>query len=247
MDTWRKFMPDYEIKLWNAHNFDVSIHPYVEEAYREGKFAFVSDYVRLWVLYNFGGIYLDSDIEVTRSFDDLLENRAFTGIEDFGRVAAWIFASEKGNPLFKQFMDDYDGRHFVLGDGLYDLTPNPEPITKRLIKYGLTTKNEIQHLENITVYPMTYFCPFNPYRECGECFSDDTYANHHFNGTWQKVLNKRETMYKAKEATYKKYLGDRLGTCLCRNIQMIKGQGLVEWYKERRARKDRERKERAES
>lgn len=184
IQSWKEKLPDYEIKLWNAENFDINICPYVKEAFQEKKYAFASDYVRLWALYNYGGIYLDSDIEVVKSFDDLLNNRAFTGFEDKDRVAAWIFGSEKGNPLFKAFMNDYNGRHFIIGEGHYDTTPNPVPITKRLTEQGLQLNGQTQKLEFITVYEETYFCPFNPYRKSGSCFSEKTYCNHYFNGAW---------------------------------------------------------------
>ena len=172
IDSWKKFLPDYEIKLWNSSNFDLSSCPYAQEAYNERKFAFASDYVRLQVLYR-GGVYLDSDIEVLKNFDNLLNNKAFTGFESPGNIAAWIFGSEKGNPIFKEFLDYYDGRHFIFIPGHYDTTPNPVPITKILLKHGLKLNNDLQRLDNITVYPMEYFCPVNPYRKEGECFTEE--------------------------------------------------------------------------
>ena len=193
MRSWREKLPDYEIKLWNASNFDLSECPYAQEAYNEKKYAFASDYVRLWVLYHYGGIYLDSDIEVLKNFDDLLDNPAFTGFEDKKRIAAWIFGSEKGNPIFKEFLDYYTDRHFIQSEGQYDLTPNPVPITNCLIRHGLQLNGLYQKLEGITVYPMDTFCPFNPYRDGPNYFTKNTYANHHFNGGWlsseQKIQN----------------------------------------------------------
>ena len=185
--SWKSKLADYEIKIWNAKNFDVTILPYVEEAYREGMYAFASDYVRLWALYHYGGIYLDSDVEVLKDFDDLLSNKAFTGLEDENWVGPWILGSEKGNPLFKEFMDYYEGRHFLLPDGQYDLTANSHPVTEQLLAHGFRRVNEIQHLDQITIYPMTFFCPFNPYRQAGECFSERSYTIHYFNGAWIKA------------------------------------------------------------
>ncbi len=231
IDSWKEKLPDYEIRLWNAKNFDLSICPYAQEAYQERKFAFASDYVRLWVLYNYGGIYLDSDIEILKSFDDLLDNKAFTCFEDSNGIAAWIFGSEKMNPLFKEFMDDYNGRRFVLGEGQYDMTPNPVPITKCLVKHGLQINGKYQKLDYITVYPMEYFCPFNPYRDGGDCFTENTYANHHFNGAWKKTSNEKEMRYKAKETKYQKIFGKKWGSRLCRNIVRIEYMGIVKWCK----------------
>ena len=161
-------------------------------------------------------MYFDSDIEVLRNFDSLLDNEAFTGFENKGRIAAWIFGSEKGNPLFKEFLEYYNGRHFILGRGYYDTTPNPVPITKTLIKHGLTSDNKIQRLEHITVYPMEYFCPFNPFRKGEDCFTENTYANHHFNGTWLKISNEREEQFKRDRERYKKIFGGRIGFLMVR-------------------------------
>lgn len=229
MNSWREKLPDYEIKLWNANNFDFTLCPYAQEAFQEKKYAFASDYVRLWALYNYGGVYLDSDIEVLKSFDGLLNNKAFTGFEDQDRVAAWIFGSEKGNPIFKEFMDDYNGRRFILGEGQYDTTPNPEPITKRLIEHGLQLNGKYQELDGITVYPMDFFCPFNPYREGSTCFTEHTLANHHFNGAWKKASNEKEIAYKNMESKFIHLFGNKFGAKICRNISRIQYIGLVEW------------------
>ncbi len=232
INSWKEKMPDYEIKLWNAKNFDLTICPYVEEAYQERKYAFASDYVRLWALYNYGGIYLDSDIEVLRNFDDLLDNKGFTCFEDMKGIAAWIFGSEKGNRLFKEFMDDYKGRRFILGEGQYDTTPNPVPITKRLMEHGLQVNGEYQELEYITIYPMDYFCPFNPYRDGGNCFTKNTYANHHFNGAWKKAANEKENRYIERETKYQKIFGKKWGSRVCRNVARIKYLGVIGWWKQ---------------
>lgn len=215
MQSWKEKMPGYEIKLWNAENFDIKSNVYVAEAFKEKKFAFVSDYVRLWALYNYGGIYLDSDVEVLKSFDNLLSNKAITGFEDTGRIATFVFGSEKENPLFKEFMNYYNGRHFVLPDGTYDLTPNPETIAKILKSHGLNNKDQIQILENITVYPITYFCPFNPYREGGNVFSDKTYSNHHFSGSW-----------KTSKASNKIKVAKKFSVKIRQNIEIISRIGL---------------------
>lgn len=228
--TWHEKLPDYEIKLWNAENFDVNICPYVKEAFQEKKYAFASDYVRLWVLYHFGGIYLDSDIEVVKAFDDLLDQRAFTGFEAKDSVAAWLLASEKGNPLFKTLMDDYKGRHFIISEGQYDTTPNPVAIRKRLVEHGLLLNGKTQFLDLITVYEETYFCPFNPYRKGDDCFSGKTYANHHFNGAW-KEQSEKEKAYAKVEKKYVRVFGKKIGSRLCSMIYGIRYLGFREWCK----------------
>lgn len=183
IDSWHKFMPDYEFKLWDMNTFDIDSVPYVRQAVDKRKWAFASDYIRLWALYSEGGIYLDSDIMVLRSFDDLLECKSFTGFESGGRIAAWIFASESGNPLFKELLDYYDGRNFVDDNGIPDLTPNTVPTTKILVKHGLKAKKTVQQLDDITVFTEDYFSPFNPWTK-RTVITDNSYAMHLFKGAW---------------------------------------------------------------
>lgn len=196
IDSWKKKLPDYEIKCWNTKNFDVNICRYTKEAFQAKKYAFVSDYVRLYALYHEGGIYLDSDIEVLKSFDDLLNDVAFTCFENDHAVAAWIFGSEKGNPLFKEFMDYYEDKVFIMPNGEYNLTPNPVPITNKCVEEGLTLNGQKQKLCNITIYPQEYFCPYNRATEELD-ITENTYAIHYFNGSWisdkkKKIIEKRK-------------------------------------------------------
>ena len=183
IDSWKRIMPDYEIKHWNLLNFDTNYLPYTAEAWEKRKYAFVSDIVRLYALYTEGGIYLDSDIEVFKRFDDLLDNRAFTGFESGNRIGPWLIASEKGNPLIKELLDYYNGRHFCDENGTLDMTPNTVPVTKILSKYGLKPENKVQYLENITVYSEEYFCPKNPWTN-KISMTENTYAMHYFAGAW---------------------------------------------------------------
>ncbi len=183
IDSWARIMPDYKVKHWNTSNFDVNYMPYAAEAWEKRKYAFVSDIVRLYALYNEGGIYLDSDIEVFRRFDDLLDNKAFTGFESGNRIGPWLIASEKGNPLIKELLDYYIGRHFFDGNGNVDMTPNTVPVTRILIEYGLKPQNVIQHLQSITVYPEEFFCPKNPWTN-KITMTNNTYAMHYFAGAW---------------------------------------------------------------
>ena len=183
IDSWKEKMPDYEIKLWSRESFDCDGIPYTRQALERKKYAFASDYIRLHALYHEGGIYLDSDIEVFKPFDGLLDNRAFTGFESGGRIGAWIFASEKGNPLFKRLLDYYMGRPFYNGRGEMDLTPNTVMATRVLAECGLKPENRLQRLPEITVYPEEYFCPKNPWN--GKMtVTESTYACHHFKGAW---------------------------------------------------------------
>lgn len=199
--SWKEKLPDYEIKCWDTKNFDVNICRYTREAFQTKKYAFVSDYVRLYALYHEGGIYLDSDIEVLKNFDDLLQNSAFTGFEKNNQtVAAWIFGSEKKNPIFKEFLDYYVDKVFILPNGEYDLTPNPFPVTDICVNHGLKLNGKKQELDSITVYPRDYFCPYN--RATEELnITENTYCIHYFNGAWisgdkKQIIHKRKQIIK---------------------------------------------------
>lgn len=194
MDSWHKHMPDYEYKLWDMNTFDSGMWKYTREALAKGKYAFVSDVVRLYALYTEGGIYLDSDIEVYKSFDSLLDNLAFSGIESGGRLAAWMLASQPGNPLFKELLSYYDGKAFLCKDGAMDLTPNTIPTTRTLSKHGMVHENRMQKLEYITIYPEDYFCPKNPWT--GKVnITENTYAMHLFAGAWNDTARDDMTFF----------------------------------------------------
>ena len=161
IDTWKKFLPDYKIIEWNKNNFDVNVSTFTKEAFEAKKYAFVSDYVRLYALYNYGGIYLDSDIKVLKSFNDLLNNKAFSGFESKERVGVWLLASEKENPIFKEMLNCYKNKHFIKSDGNLDLEPNTSLLKPIFEKYGIKFNNQYQKNEYITIYPKDYFCPLD--------------------------------------------------------------------------------------
>ncbi len=183
IDSWHRYMSDYKFRLWDRDTFECGSIPYVRQAIDCRKWAFASDYIRLWALYNEGGIYLDSDIEVVRSFDPLLDEAAFTGFECGGRVAAWIFGSESGNPVIDELLHYYDGRNFVDAAGNLEMIPNTIPVTRALASKGLMARNAIQRLDGITVFSSDYFCPYNPWTGATRN-TENTFAKHHFCGAW---------------------------------------------------------------
>lgn len=183
IDSWHEVLPDYEIKLWNTNNFDTDICVYTRQAMEKRKYAFVSDYIRLYALYNEGGIYLDSDVKAIKKFDSLLGEKAFIGFESGGRLGPWLIASEAGNPLIKELLDYYVDRCFVDEQGEMDLTPNTVPVTNILVSHGLLPDNCVQKLENITILPEEYFSPKNPWTNRIK-ITDHTIAMHLFKGAW---------------------------------------------------------------
>lgn len=193
--SWKKILPDYELKIWTMENSPLGDNAYVQEAMSVDKYAFVSDYIRLYALYYDGGIYLDSDVEVLKDFEPLLEEPAFIGWERCGRVGPWLIGSEQGNPIIKELLDEYRDRHF-LTDGKMNLTVNTIPTTRLLIEKGLLPEDKIQRLKDCTIFPERYFCPLDPWtRELK--VTDDTYAIHHFAGSWNHLADKDMEYIKA--------------------------------------------------
>ena len=158
--SWKKFCPDYEIREWNEHNFDVAAAPkYVQQAYELKRWAFVSDYVRLTALVEYGGVYMDTDVEVIRPLDSYLEHKAFAGFEHPERVQTGLLACEKGFPLFREFLAYYDTASFLQADGTPDVTTNVEILTGLCRKYGLVCNDTFQEVAGLSVYPREIFCP----------------------------------------------------------------------------------------
>ena len=203
IDTWREVLPEYKIIKWDLNNFNVNSCPYVKEALAHRKYAFIADYIRLFALYTYGGIYLDTDVEVNKSFTPLLDERAFLGFEDEAHIATCVIGSEKENPLIKEFLDYYTDRHFEV-NGQLDLTPNPVPLTKILQQHGLLLNNKEQSLWQTKILPQEYFSPKNFIT--GEIRkTENTYCIHHFNGSW---LGKREKFKLRIIFVLKKFLGE---------------------------------------
>lgn len=159
--SWKKYCPDYEIIEWNEDNFDVNQNTYCKQAYEAKKWAFVSDYARLWVLYNHGGIYMDTDVEVIRSFDHLLYEKGFSGFESNDYVSTGIMASEKGGAFIGELLSSYSNRTFIKNNGEYDMLTNVKIITDVAKKYNLIMNGQKQTIQNFTYYPQCFFSPFD--------------------------------------------------------------------------------------
>lgn len=183
IDSWRKVLPDYDIVEWNEDNFDLDMYPYAREAYQKKKYAFVADVARLYALYTVGGIYMDTDVEVLKSYDKFLVHTAFSGYET-DKVTTGIMASEKGGEWVKHNLDYYEGRHFILEDGSMDQTVNVVTIYKYMLELGFRGDNTFQDFPGlITIYPRDYFCP-KSYYDGVIRLTGNTVAIHHFEGSW---------------------------------------------------------------
>lgn len=164
--SWRKYLPGYEIKEWNEDNFDVNIIPYTREAYKAKKYAFVSDYARFWILYHYGGVYFDTDVEVIKNMDDIILNGPFMGIENlatedkYETVGAGLgLGAEKGMEFYKRVLDNYAGYHFIMPDGSLNLRTVVQYVTVELARCGLKRSNDLQQCAGIYIYPKDYFNP----------------------------------------------------------------------------------------
>ena len=194
--SWKKYCPDYEIVCHTEDNFDLGQNRYLNEAYKAGKWAFVSDYARLKIIYDNGGIYLDTDVELIKPIDDLLLTKGFMGFDEKGIVATGLgFGAEKGNEIVSEFLKDYDNIPFVLPDGSYDLTPCPDRNTEALKRLGMDIKNKDQTFMDITFLPDEYLCPMNYYTG-KKTITENTYSIHHYSASWTSVITKRTTRIK---------------------------------------------------
>ena len=184
--SWKKFFPDFEIKEWNETNFDVKCNAYVEQAYNNKKYAFVSDYVRFEILHKYGGLYFDTDVEVVKPMYDLLENYAFAGFETQTQVAPGlvVWAKEPENEVFAKMLSFYDNMNFVNEDGSLNMITVCNYFTDILKQYGLVQNNTYQVLDNgFVIYPNEYFCPYN--NETGVMNKPEkTYSIHWYAMSW---------------------------------------------------------------
>lgn len=219
LKSWKKFCPDYQIMCWNEKTFDINSNKFVKEAYESKKFAFVTDYVRLHALYNYGGIYMDTDVEVIKPIDKFLENKSFSGFESERYAVTGIMGSEKGSLFIKELMDYYTNESFVKEDGSLNMIPNTQIITNILDNKGLVKNNQYQVInDEYTLYPIDYFCPID-FDTKKKNITENTYTIHWFAGSWIPLENK----IKAKVYNFTKViLGDKNAQKISKSIKKKK-------------------------
>lgn len=183
IESWKKYCPDYEIKEWNESNFDLNYNTFVKEAYQKKKWAFVADVARLHALVTVGGIYMDTDVELIRSLDDFLEQKAFAGFGSMKAVETGIMASEPQFPLFSELLKEYEGQHFIAEDGTLNTTANTIFTTNICLRSGLVQDNTYQVVQGLAVYPAEYFSP-KDWMTRKINLTPNTAAIHHFDGSW---------------------------------------------------------------
>lgn len=182
--SWKKYLPDYEIREWNEDNYDISKNAYMAAAYKEKKFGFVPDYIRSDLIYEYGGFYFDTDVEVIKPLDSLLQYKGVMGFESKSFVnGGLIVAGEKGLEIFKEMRDIYDNVSFYNVDGSLNLLPSPAYNTDVLVRHGLKQNGMLQEVAGITIFPTDYFCPKSS--QFGKIkTTKNTLTIHHYAASW---------------------------------------------------------------
>lgn len=202
IESWKKYFPGYSIKEWNESNFNIeNTCEYVREAYKEKKWAFVSDYARFKILYEEGGIYFDTDVEVIRDMSILIKRcDGFMGEEKDTYSNSNVYKvnpglgiySKSGLDIFKEILDYYNTLHFLDEDGKFNGKTVVDYTTEILKRHGFRGSGEIEKIQNIVIYPTEYFCPMDSLS--GRInISENTYSIHHYTASWQSNYDRFKT------------------------------------------------------
>lgn len=247
IESWKKFCPDYEIREWNESNYDFNKNVYMKQAYEAKKWGFVPDYARLDIVYQYGGIYLDTDVELIKGLDKLLNQTAFMGFENTGDGEFFVncghgFGAEPHHDIIRAARDLYDDVQFLKEDGTYNLVPSPNYTTQTLKKYGLIQENKDQNLPDMTVYSSDVLCPKN-FRTGKLCKTSRTVSIHHFTASWMDEKIKKELIHQQHlvrwwgksgtkkilwiESVWKKYAGISMVTKLPKRLGVKARKKLI--------------------
>ena len=201
MDSWRKFLPDFEIMRWDESNFDVGSVPFVKDAYQGEKWAFVSDYVRCYALYRFGGLYLDTDVEMIKGIDDLLGS-SFMGFEHPGIVnpGLILYAAQPEMKFYEELLQRYGALNFE--KSAMGKLASPILFTDLLREHGLKRKNMLQKVQDITIYPMEYFNPIGDDIASKPKITENTRAIHWYQASWYDPLDSKLFQYRKKHGHF---------------------------------------------
>lgn len=217
ISSWKIYCPEYEIKEWNESNFDLECCDYVKEAYSMKKWAFVSDYARFKILYEFGGLYFDTDVELIKPMEPIIKKGPFLGFEENpdpgrGAVAPGLgMGAVPGMKLNHEMIKHYQSLHFLNKDGSPRFTTVVVYMTDLLYQYGMKREKGIQTVEGISIYPSEFFCPKN-YKTGEMNVTEHTYSIHHYSESWldevTKKIHKQEAWFRKK---YGRCLGNLIG------------------------------------
>lgn len=220
MDTWRACCPGYEIRRWDESSFDVNCCAYTSEAYAAKKWAFLTDYVRLWALEQYGGIYMDTDVELLKPLDEFLTEPAFCGFEREEQLSTALIGSEPHGRWVQMLLEDYKDRHFLRPDGTPDETTNVQVISAATRdRCGIVMNGQAQKAEGlISVYPRDWFSPMTFYTGQGRP-TENTRAIHHFVASWhdEQWQRERDTRYACI-----RLLGESLGERVANAVNALR-------------------------
>jgi hypothetical protein len=230
MRSWKKHCPNFQFIEWNESNYDVTKHSYMKEAYLRKKYAFVSDYARLDIIYEHGGIFFDTDVEIVKALDDLLINDAFMGIErdNLACNTGNGFGAIKGHKTIKALRDCHDNIDILKEDGTFNLTTCTYIQTEWLSKAGYLRENKLQNIAGVTIYPYQYFSPNQTCAWGGAEITSETYSIHHYAFSWVSDEEKRR---RAEIKSFKKFFGTKIGRKLYNAKHTYKAQGLWGLFK----------------
>lgn len=190
INSWKAILPDYTLMEWNETNFDYKKLKFTKQAHHIGKYAFVADVARLYALANYGGIYLDTDVEVLKSFNELLYLPAFIGYEHSStreEIGTAVIGAEKDNSIISEFLNYYAKQIFILDNGEYNVTPNVAILTNMLREKGISLDNQYFNYNNtLSIFPVDYFSP-KDYTGCVH-ITERTFCIHHFSASWCRKI-----------------------------------------------------------
>lgn len=239
IQSWKKFCPDYEIIEWNEDNFDYLQCSYTREAYESGKWAFVSDYARFWILYKYGGIYFDTDVELIKPIEKVrnagnffaFEQRSLDGKNQFLVAPGLGMGAEKEHEIYKKMLSMYSTLHFLDDNGFENKKTVVLYITEILQQYGLIQSpkpaEDIVYIEGIRIYPWDYFCPMS-YQNGEITITENTYTIHHYGGSWKTTDEKNmKKIYDNIKFIFGKEVGTLIARMICFPYRVyIKGKSV---------------------
>ena len=200
IESWYKYCPNYEIKEWNESNCDVNETIFTQQAYSVGKYGFVPDYFRLKIIYEWGGIYLDTDVEILKNIDDLRYNNAFCGLEFPGEVALGLgFGAIKEHNVIKKLMERYYTMSFIRNDGTINDVISPIYQSEDMLSYGMKCGNMKQIVEDMTIYPIEVLSPQNINTGIFQK-TENSYMWHHYDGSWLSDDRRKHVIKRKQDA-----------------------------------------------
>lgn len=232
IESWKKYCPEYKIIEWNETNYDFKKNKYMAQAYEAKKWGFVPDYARLDIVYEYGGIYLDTDVEIIKPFDELLQLEAFMGFESPEKDEIYVncgqgFGAEPHNEIIKKARDQYDGLSFIMDDGELNMIPSPHYTTQILVENGLIRNNKDQKVSNVTVFSSDLLCPKN-FLTGKLKLTKRTVSIHHFTASWldEQIRNDIHKQQKIKQL-----FGEKLGSYVLYIESVIKKHSFISLIK----------------